>query len=1316
MFNVQRPDFVSRVWDLTKSKSVVLTGSPGVGKTWTIGQIIRKCKLENRKVLSLAAEDFDVSSVAELKESIGFKADLLSVLASFGPESLLVIDGLDALRGEASQKAFRDLMESVNAQVPTCTILATVRTFDLQQSSELQRLFFDFRNARRFESVTTSPFSDDDLNVAAQQVPSLQSVLSGTAQTEIRELLRTPFNLRLAVEILEAGTGIDEFSTIHSQVQLLQRYWFMRVESASDATDRKGLLRQIVRGMVDRKALSVREEAAYSVGYASALRALRSAEVLRESVTDRISFSHNILFDYAVARLLLDEEEIFSFLNSDSSRIIFFRPSILHFFHHLWWNDRNVFWNLAFRFLRTAELPERAKVIPAIVVTEASRSLSDVEPILADQDTRKLAVPIILRAVQALGTLETRQRSLWLDFMEKLSSEMELEFINEFVSVLGLIDQQIRSVESVQIGSISRRLLAWMWNTADALPKDQGTQLTGIAAARVMPIVMQLYATDRAASHQIVESVLDRLGSPSSSSHDAFWLAHEIRHIIDNDSELAVHVYEQMFSYFEQSDETTVMGGSPVFTLTSTRKQDFETALYGLQQAFPYFIERSPLHAALAAVKATNAEVSRREISANEPSKVPEKFTFRFLNVSSTYVSDFSEIWDHGGQEYLSLQLLNAVLQQAGEMIPSALREIVKVIAQYARVAVCWKRLLEAASRSIKSFFPHISALLTIPRFLAAPEIAVVAGNVLKAAYAESLPNEGQKEKIEKAIERIPRSRYIKRYEKAESIQNRLLLCIGPDQLLSSVLRERVEQLSKEKPQFANEPYVRMSGGAMSYSTEDWLRDRGSDTTKKENAEILGAIKPLTEFEHKFLNAVPSVEDCIAIEPLLTRLHELLKKGKEDVDSHISEHARGVLYAAGESVVKNSELGSQHRLTQLCKMLLLEGAADPSPKFDPAHASFDMPSWGSPVPRIEAAQGVSHFLWNYGPDDEIASAIAKLSQDPVPAVRYQIAVGLPGFYKHHAEQRFWDLATEMIDTETTPGVMLGLVGTLGRVAGPDPEHVVELLVRAVKRGLPATDRTEVTRALVQILTGLYAVRNHLGAGEQLARFEAEPVRYASEIANEIFTASHYLIPNNADEAVRSRARDLFSRVLSSCYEHLRKAIDVADSEDKAKSIKALMSHVDEVAMRIYFSLDLKAELRTPERTLVEETRRQLYFELRPLIAALATGSGGVARHYLLPRTAHYLLETLNGVLQYEPGEVIKFAAQTCKAASALNYQFDAMAISEVVKLVEHSLADYKNSLKDPSVASALGEILDLFVRAGWPDALRLTFKLDQAVR
>ncbi len=144
--------------------------------------------------------------------------------------------------------------------------------------------------------------------------------------------------------------------------------------------------------MVDRKALSIREEAAYSAGYASALRALRSAEVLRESVTDRISFSHNILFDYAVARLLLDEEEIFSFLNSDSSQVSssFDRPFSTSFI--IFGGMTGTYFGIShFDFLGRLSCPERAKVIPAIVVTEASRSLSDVEPALADQDHAKVS-------------------------------------------------------------------------------------------------------------------------------------------------------------------------------------------------------------------------------------------------------------------------------------------------------------------------------------------------------------------------------------------------------------------------------------------------------------------------------------------------------------------------------------------------------------------------------------------------------------------------------------------------------------------------------------------------------------------------------------------------------------------------------------------------------------------------------------------------------------------------------------------------------------------------------------------------------------
>jgi len=50
--------------------------------------------------------------------------------------------GWDALRGDASQKVFRELIGNVTAALPECAVVASIRTFDLQQSTELQRLFF----------------------------------------------------------------------------------------------------------------------------------------------------------------------------------------------------------------------------------------------------------------------------------------------------------------------------------------------------------------------------------------------------------------------------------------------------------------------------------------------------------------------------------------------------------------------------------------------------------------------------------------------------------------------------------------------------------------------------------------------------------------------------------------------------------------------------------------------------------------------------------------------------------------------------------------------------------------------------------------------------------------------------------------------------------------------------------------------------------------------------------------------------------------------------------------------------------------------
>ena len=71
MFRIEHIPFMSQLWEVTQQSSVVLTGSPGVGKSWTIAQFIRKCRKAKRPVLPVAAEDFEVRSLEELSTAVG---------------------------------------------------------------------------------------------------------------------------------------------------------------------------------------------------------------------------------------------------------------------------------------------------------------------------------------------------------------------------------------------------------------------------------------------------------------------------------------------------------------------------------------------------------------------------------------------------------------------------------------------------------------------------------------------------------------------------------------------------------------------------------------------------------------------------------------------------------------------------------------------------------------------------------------------------------------------------------------------------------------------------------------------------------------------------------------------------------------------------------------------------------------------------------------------------------------------------------------------------------------------------------------------
>ena len=97
-------------------------------------------------------------------------------------------------------------------------------------------------------------------------------------------------------------------------------------------------------------------------------------------------------------------------------------------------------------------------------------------------------------------------------------------------------------------------------------------------------------------------------------------------------------------------------------------------------------------------------------------------------------------------------------------------------------------------------------------------------------------------------------------------------------------------------------------------------------------------------------------------------------------------------------------------------------------------------------------------------------------------------------------------------------------------------------------------------------------------------------------------------------------------------------------------------------------------------------------------------------------TAHHFVQLLNGVLRYDPQGVLHLAAGVAKSSEPFGYNLDSMAAGDVVKLVESILADFRDKVRDGESLQDLLDLLDIFAKTGWPDALRLVWRLDEVFR
>jgi signal recognition particle GTPase len=339
-----------------EQRSVIVTGDPGAGKSASLFELASG--LAGRDVVVLAADTLAAGSLGQLRAELGLERDIVEVLQNWpGAEpAVLIVDALDAARGDRTQEALLDLIGAVARYAPRWRVVASVRRFDLRYNMDLKALFASSSPAAPAE-FQTAEFSDlshfhvpllTDEELA--QLKELADELAATiaaASPDLRELIRVPFNLRLLADLVSIGVARAELEPISTQLQLLEKYWehrILRSDAGGDALE--AVLRLACTEMIAARALRVDRAALQrDPSYAAPLAELLSKHVLAEEQSgdgavrrEVLSFSHNVLFDYAVARLLLrrDHHALVSLTREQPELLLIVRPSYELHLRYVW--------------------------------------------------------------------------------------------------------------------------------------------------------------------------------------------------------------------------------------------------------------------------------------------------------------------------------------------------------------------------------------------------------------------------------------------------------------------------------------------------------------------------------------------------------------------------------------------------------------------------------------------------------------------------------------------------------------------------------------------------------------------------------------------------------------------------------------------------------------------------------------------------------------------------------------------------------------------------------------------------------------------
>jgi len=205
----------------------------------------------------------------------------------------------------------------------------------------------------------------------------------------------------------------------------------------------------------------------------------RAEEELRGPNEDVLLFTHHVLFDYAVARLLFRRGRgpatFVGLLQNDRTLAVMAAPSLTLALADLWASEptRQPFWELALAVAAEDDLPATAHLAAPMTAAEFARDISDLTPLISALGPTSARRPVAERVLgNLIGAINVRRASgvspigpdsgPWMELARSLAELGTEGVISALRVLLAVGTERAEDLTPEQLsaaGAASRRLL-----------------------------------------------------------------------------------------------------------------------------------------------------------------------------------------------------------------------------------------------------------------------------------------------------------------------------------------------------------------------------------------------------------------------------------------------------------------------------------------------------------------------------------------------------------------------------------------------------------------------------------------------------------------------------------------------------------------------------------------------------------------------------------------------------------------------------------------------------------------------------------------